>query len=332
MKTFLKIVYWLLGLIALLVIVAFILPKTYKVERMVYINADKDLIYNLTSNFNKWPLWVPWTREMDSTAVFETQGENGQVGTIWQWKGKKMGEGTMTATDLIPGQLVAYDLSFNNGKYQSKGKVMIEEGDSCKVSWTDEGDLGYNPLARYMGLFMEKMMGPDFEKGLAKLKKIAEERRNWPKIEETKMPAQTILTVRDSAGPKTFEKVMSSAFGEIMSYIKKNKSKQTGAPFAIFHRWDSVTFFSVMDIGIPVEKADKESGRIKISNIPEQNIVKAVYFGPYEKTGPTYIALMQFIKESNKEMTGGPWEIYVTDPMEVKDTLKWQTDIIFPVR
>jgi len=332
MKTFLKIVYWLLGLIAVLVIIAFILPKTYKVERVVYISADKDLIYSLTSNFNKWDLWVPWTKEMDSTAVFEIQGPDGQVGTIWKWKGKKMGEGTMTATELIPGQLVAYDLSFNNGKYQSKGKVVIEAGDSCKVSWTDEGDLGYNPMARYMGLFMEKMMGPDFEKGLAKLKKIAEERKNWPKIEETKMPFQTVLLIRDSAGPKTFEKVMGNAFEEIIAYMKKNKNKQTGSPFAIYYKWDSVTFFSVMDIGIPVEKVEKGSGRIKFMNIPEQNVIKAVYFGPYDKTGPTYNALMQYIKENNKEMVGGPWEIYVTNPMEVKDTMKWQTDIVFPVK
>jgi effector-binding domain-containing protein len=332
MKTFLKIIYWLLGLIAVLVIIAFILPKTYKVERIVYINADKDLIYNLTSKFTKWHLWVPWTKEMDSTAVFEIQGPDGQVGTIWKWKGKKMGEGTMTATELIPGQLVGYDLSFNQGKYQSKGKVTIEPGDSCKVSWTDEGDLGYNPMARYMGLFMEKMMGPDFEKGLAKLKRITEERKGWPKIEETRMPAQTVLLICDSAGPKTFEKIMGKAFGELMAYMKKIKVRQTGAPFAIYLKWDSVTYFSVMEIGIPVEKADKGSGRIMIRTIPEQNVIKSVYFGPYDKTGPTYNALIQYIKESNKEMIGGPWEVYVTNPMEVKDTMKWETDIVFPVK
>lgn len=332
MKVFVKILYWLLGIIAVLIIVAYLLPKNYKVERSIYINADKNLIYNLTSNFQKWTVWVPWTKEMDSTAVFEITGKDGQVGTTWKWNGKKMGEGTMTATEFISGQMVAYDLSFAQGKYKSKGKILIEQGDSCKVSWFDEGDLGYNPLNRYMGLFMGKMMGPDFEKGLAKLKKVAEERKSWPKIEEIVIPAQVVLVIRDSAGPKTYGKVLGTAFGEIINFIRTQKLKQTGAPFAIYFRWDSVTMFSVMDIGIPVEKADKGKGRIQVKNIMEQNGVKAVYFGPYSKTAETYFALMQYCKESNKIEAGGPWEIYITDPMTEKDTMKWETDIIFPVK
>lgn len=332
MKTFLKFIYWLLGIIAVLVVIAFILPKIYKVERMVYISADKGLIYNLTSNFTKWHLWVPWTKEMDSTAVFEIQGMDGQVGSIWKWKGKKMGEGTMTATDLVPGQLVAYDLSFNQGKYQSKGKVIIEEGDSCKVSWTDEGDLGYNPLSRYMGLFMEKMMGPDFEKGLNKLKTLCEARKSWPRIEEKTMPEQLAILIRDSAGPKTYDKVMGRCFGELMAFVKNNKLNCTGHPFAIFVKFDTVTMFSVMDIGIIVEKANKGKGRVRVEKIPAQNVVMAYYFGPYDKTADTYRILHQYIKEAEKEITGGPWEIYVSDPMTEKDPAKLETNILFPVK
>ncbi|MEI6455875.1 MAG: SRPBCC family protein [bacterium] len=332
MKTFLKIIYWLLGIVAILLVIAYILPKSYKVERSVYINADKNLIYNLTSNFNKWHLWVPWNKEMDSTAVFEIQGPDGQVGTVWKWNGKKMGEGTMTSVELVPGQLVAYDLAFNHGKYQSKGKLIIEQGDSNKVTWTDEGDLGYNPFARYMGLFMEKMMGPDFEKGLEKLKQISEERSKWPVIEETVMPSQTVLVIRDSAGPKEYEKVMGSAYGEIMAFIKKNKYQPKGSPFAVYLKWDSVTFFSVMDIGIPVVNAEKPSGRITIRQIPEQKVVKSIFTGPYDKTGPTYNVLMQYIREGNKETIGGPWEIYLNNPMEVRDSSMLQTEIVFPVK
>ncbi|MEI7982846.1 MAG: SRPBCC family protein [Bacteroidota bacterium] len=332
MKLFIKIIYWFLGILAVLLIVAYLLPKNYKVERSIYINADKELIYNLTSNFQKWTVWVPWTKEMDSTAVFEITGPDGQIGTTWKWNGKKMGDGTMTASELVPGKLIAYDLSFAQGKYKSKGKILINEGDSCQVSWSDEGDLGYNPLNRFMGLFMGKMMGPDFEKGLAKLKKIAEERKSWPKIEEIKMPSQVVLFIRDSAGPKTYETIMGKAYQEIYSFMCSQKLRQTGAPFAIYIKWDSITMFSVMDIGIPVEKVEKGKGRIQVKQLPEQNGVKAIYFGPYSKTAGTYYALMQYCKENNKIESGGPWEIYITDPMKEKDTMKWETDIIFPVK
>lgn len=332
MKIFIKILYWLLGILAVLLIVAYLLPKKYSVERSIYINADKHLIYDLTSNFRKWTLWVPWTQEMDSTAVFEITGMDGQVGATWKWNGNKMGEGIMTATDFIPGQLITYDLSFAQGKYKSKGKIVIEDGDSCKVAWFDEGDLGDNPLNRYMGLFMNKMMGPDFEKGLSKLKKVAEERKSWPRIEETKIPAQLVLIIRDSAGPQTFEKVMGKAFNEVMAFIRAQKLVPKGFPFAIYIKWDSVTMFSVMDIGIPVEWANKGKGRVEVVCLPEQKGVKAIYFGPYSKTEVAYRALDQYCKESNLETTGWPWEVYVTDPKTEKDTMKWETDIIFPIK
>ena len=53
MKILIKIIYWLLGIVAVLLVVAYLLPRKYSVERNIYINADKTLIYNLTSNFNK---------------------------------------------------------------------------------------------------------------------------------------------------------------------------------------------------------------------------------------------------------------------------------------
>ncbi|MEI6898568.1 MAG: SRPBCC family protein [Bacteroidota bacterium] len=189
MKTFKKIFVILLALIVVLVIISFFLPKNYQVKRSVAIKSDKSLVFGLVSHFNQWGLWTPWTKAIDSTAVFTLEGEDGKVGTKRLWTGKVLGEGFMLCNALTPDQLFGYDLDFSHGKYLSKGRFEFEsKGDSVMVSWIDEGDLGYNPMARYMGLFMDKMMGPDFEKGLAKLKKIAEERNSWPKIEETTIP------------------------------------------------------------------------------------------------------------------------------------------------
>ena len=72
-------------------------------------------------------------------------------------------------------------------------------------------------------LFMEKMMAPDFEKGLAKMKTVAEARAGWTKIEEITMNQQVALLIRDSAGPKTYSQVIGRAYGEIMSFVKANK-------------------------------------------------------------------------------------------------------------
>jgi len=333
MKTVVKIIYWAIGIIAVIVVIAYLLPKTYKVERSIVIQSNPEVIYGLTSNFDLWHLWVTWTKEFDTTAVFEITGSAGKVGTTWKWTGEKLGQGEMTARELIPGQLVAYDLAFDNGKYMSKGKIVIEQlGDSCKVSWFDEGDLGYNPLSRYMGRFMDRMMGPDFEKGLAKLKMISEIRANWPKIEEVVIPAQTVIMIMDSAGPSEYEKIMGKAYTELYGFLKEAKLVQKGYPFATYLRWDSVTMFSVMNICIPVEQADKGKGRIRVMNLPEQLVVKAVHHGAYNKTEPVYRALAQYIIEAGKTEVGGPSEIYITSPAIEKDTTKWVTHIVFPIK
>ncbi len=333
MKTFKKIVFGILALIIILVLVAFLLPKQYKVIRTVTIHAPDSTIYQLTSNFKQWDLWISWTKDTDSTAIYELTGEDGKVGTTWKWNGKKLGNGEMIITETKPNQLFSYDLSFDKGKYQSKGQIIIESfGDSSKVSWTDTGDLGYNPMARYMGLFMDRMMGNDFEKGLTKLKTIAEERKNWPRITEMIIPEQIVLLIRDSAGPETFAQVLGKGYGEIMRFVKANQLNTKGHPFAIYQKWDSVTMFSVMDMGIAVEKVENPGGRIKVETIPAHKVVMARYFGPYDKTGPYYYALQKYCLQTRIETVGGPWEIYVTDPMVEKDPLKVETDILFPVK
>jgi effector-binding domain-containing protein len=179
---------------------------------------------------------------------------------------------------------------------------------------------------------MGKMMGPQFEQGLATLKKVVEERKDWPKISEIRLPEQTVLFIRDSAGPATYGQVFAKGYGEIMKFIQVNKLQSTGHPFAIYVKWDSVTMFSVMDMGIAVERAGKGSGRIRVEKLPEQNAVMATYFGPYDKTASAYQALDQYCREGGKETVGGPWEVYVTDPMLETDPMKVETDIVFPVK
>jgi effector-binding domain-containing protein len=332
MKTFKKILIWLLGIIVFLVVLSFFLPKTYRVERSIYIKARPMVIYNLTSNFSNWMVWVPWNKEMDSTAVFEIIGKDGKVGVIWKWTGNKLGEGAMTATEFQPGRLLRYDLEFDKGKYLSKGQIIIEERDSCLVTWIDEGDLGYNPIARYMGLMMSKMMGPDFEAGLSKLKKIAEIRDGWPFIEEVVVPEQTVIMVTDSAGPAEYTMVMEKAFTELFAYIKSGKLVQQGSPFSTYLRWDSATMFSVMNICIPVEKVEVGKGRIQVAVIPEHKGIMTVYWGSYSLMEPAYKAIEQYIRQTGKIETGGPSEIYITDPSVELDSTKWETHIVFPVK
>jgi len=328
-----KIFLWLVIIVLILVVIAFLLPGQYKVERSITIGAKKSVIYQLTCNLKNWDLWTPWTKEVDSTVLFELSGNDCEPGTIWKWNGEILGNGELIVTEAVPGEAFGYELLFDKGKYVSKGAIVLKEvEDSVLVIWTDEGDLGFNPIARYMGLLMDSQMGKEFDKGLAKLKVIAEEREGWPAMKEAYMEKQTILVIRDSAGPETYGAVMGKGFSELMGFVKRNRLVPQGHPFAIYHTYDSVTMFSVFDMGIAVEYAVPGTGRIRVEDVPAQKVVIADYFGPYSQTARVYHAMDKYIQQSELTVTGSPWEIYVTDPMVEPDSMKWNTQILFPVQ
>lgn len=333
MKIAARVFFWILGLAVLLVLISFLLPATFKVERSATIKSTPAQVYLLTANFELWHLWAPWFSKDDTATKTEISGATASAGASLKWAGESYGDGEIILTDLVPGQTVGYDIAFDEGKHKSKGKFSIaSEGDSLRVTWTDEGDLGYNPINRYFGLLMDRFMGPDFEKGLATLKMVAEARASWPVIDETVLPARNVILVIDSAGPSDYERVMGKAYGDLYALVEKEHLTPSGNPFATYLRWDSATMFSVMKICLPVEPKTAGKGRVIAEQLPEEKVVRACYFGDYSKMEPAYKALASYIRDTRKMQTGGPSEIYITGPMTEKDTAKWETHIVFPVK
>lgn len=74
-----------------------------------------------------------------------------------------------------PNKQVNYNLTFPDMGMESQGVVsLIPEGSGTRVVWINEGEFGKNPFIRYIGLFMDNLVGKDFEAGLSNLKTLAE--------------------------------------------------------------------------------------------------------------------------------------------------------------
>jgi|SRR6185369_946644 hypothetical protein len=171
MKILKKILLVLLILVVLLVVVGLFLPSKYHVERSIAIQAKPEAVFPWVNNLKKWNEWSPWTKEKDPTLVYNFDGPEEGPGAISKWDGKKFGDGSMRITESSETTGVKYALSFNHGKYLSTSTMAFEpQGGATTVRWSTDGDMGGNPINRYLGLLMGKMMGPDFEEGLAKLK------------------------------------------------------------------------------------------------------------------------------------------------------------------
>lgn len=172
-----KIAKWIAIAAAVLVGVflagAALLPSAYKVERTATINAPAAKIYPLIAEPKSWPRWTVWNqREPDLRMTFS--GEPAGKGAKWAWVGRD-GPGTMEFTDAEQDKAVHYALAFPDMGMSSTGSLRLEPaGSGTRVTWTTRGDLGGNPIHRWFGLFLDRMMGEDFEGGLANLKTLAE--------------------------------------------------------------------------------------------------------------------------------------------------------------
>jgi hypothetical protein len=175
MKIFKKILLVIGVLLLALIVFSQFLPSTYHVERRVVIAAKVEGIYPWLNNLKKWPEWSAWTAAKDPSLVYAYEGPEEGAGAVSKWDSKKFGEGSMKITDAEPGKSLKFDLSFEHGKYLSKGNITLApDGESTKVTWGMDGTVSRNPLDRFFSLMMDSMVGKDFEEGLQNLKKKAE--------------------------------------------------------------------------------------------------------------------------------------------------------------
>jgi effector-binding domain-containing protein len=126
--------------------------------------------------------------------------------------------------------------------------------------------------------------------------------------------------------------ILGDNYGVITTFLTKAK-KEMGIPFSTTNNWvDEKTPFTLV-AGIPVmDSTIKVKTPMTLGKSYKGKAVKVQYFGDYSKIQPAYNDIMQYISEKSLIVNGSPWEVYITDPMVEKDTLKWQTDVYMPVK
>jgi uncharacterized protein YndB with AHSA1/START domain len=173
-----KVVKWLLavvlGLAAVLALGGMLLSPKFKVTRSVVVAAPPDKVYALVADPRRWKEWSVWNQRDPAMNITYSGPESG-AGAAWAWTSKTEGDGKMTFTAAEPGKRVAYDLYFPDFGTTSAGDLSFAAEDSgTRVTWVMNGDMGGNPLFRWLALFADSMVGKDFEGGLANLKTRAE--------------------------------------------------------------------------------------------------------------------------------------------------------------
>jgi len=151
----------------------YLLSSEATVQRSVLINAAPEKVYGLVAAPRAWKDWSVWTRR-DPAMQIEYSGPESGSGAVWSWKSKSEGDGRMTFTETTAPSVLGYELYFPDFQSTSKGDFRFEpQGRATRVTWTIHM-IFPSPLLRWMGLFADKMVGKDFDGGLANLKAVAE--------------------------------------------------------------------------------------------------------------------------------------------------------------
>jgi uncharacterized protein YndB with AHSA1/START domain len=150
--------------------------NTYTVERSTTIDAPPDRVFEQLVSFHNWVNWSPW-EGLDPDLQRTYSGPGSGVGSVYVWSGnRKAGQGRMEITQASAPAKVMIELFFekpfkarNNSTFN-----VLPAGSGCRVTWTMTGRKTL--MTKVMGVFtsMDKLVGPDFERGLAQLKSTAE--------------------------------------------------------------------------------------------------------------------------------------------------------------
>jgi len=171
-----RILIVVLAVVAVFVVVAATRPAAFSYVRSISIAAPPAQVFARVVDFAAWPAWSPWAK-LDPAMKTAYAGEPGHVGASYTWSGNdKVGEGRMTLTDVQDSSRIAIRLEFLRPFASTNESVFTfaPDGAGTRVSWSMSGTNNFMAKAASIFMNMDKMIGGDFERGLAQLKQQAE--------------------------------------------------------------------------------------------------------------------------------------------------------------
>jgi dienelactone hydrolase len=254
MKIFKKLGIGLLFVFLLVVVGGFLLPQKTTVERSANINANSATVFTYVNSLKKFHDWSPWV-EMDPQMQVEYSGAESGVSSSIKWASQNahVGNGAQTIVESEEYKRVITDLFFDGQKGGQAEFELNSLSTGTQLIWRFHADFGVNPLARYFGLMLDKMLGGVFEAGLSRLQSLVE-----------KLPATvTQEFIYDLEGTK------------LSGFLAYPKSAQKAPGILVVHEWWGHTDYArkrakmLADLGYVAFALDMY-GDGKVANHPKE--------------------------------------------------------------
>ena len=171
-----KILIGVAVLIVLLVLVILTRPATFHIERSITMAAPPENAFAQVNDFHAWPAWSPWEK-LDPQMKKTFEGPPAGVGAKYAWAGNdEVGEGQMTMEKSEKPSTIGIKLEFIKPFAATNATTFTfaPAAGGSKVTWAMDGENNFMSKAASLFMDMDKMIGADFDKGLAAMKAAAE--------------------------------------------------------------------------------------------------------------------------------------------------------------
>ena len=151
-------------------------PSDFRIARTATMAAPAPAVFAQVNDFHRWQVWSPWVKR--DPAMNQTYG-GAQAGTgaTYAWAGnREVGEGRMTLVESRPSELIRVNLEFLKpfAATSTAEFTFTPERDGTAVTWSMTGKRNFTAKALDLVMSMDRMIGGDFEKGLAEMKSVVE--------------------------------------------------------------------------------------------------------------------------------------------------------------
>lgn len=334
--------------IAVVVVLGLMAPKEFSMSRDIEVNSTRETVWKSIGTMEAHREWSPWA-EKDADMKYEFQGTPGTPGSMYSWSGNdQVGQGEQEIVSANPTSDIKMRMRMIK-PWEFEADVTISTKDmenGQKVTWSFYRELGFIPSIFMMLSDLEGMLAPDFEKGLANLKKVCESTPQAPAPEEAlTIEVDGQMVAEKEFGPKYYvgvrqvvkwddlQRFLNDNFDKTIASINDVGFVVAGPPSALYYKWDEENQTADMAAVIPVDGQGVIIDGYDNFDFEFSMSYQVDFYGSYEETPKAHGALEAHMANTDMELSRGMVvEEYVTGPTTETDQSKWLTRVIYPVR
>ena len=324
--------------IAAIVAYAYTLPDSTRVERSIVIERPAATVFAQLNDFRRFQLWSPWADIAPDVTTVEYSGAERGVGAVMRWASESpdVGKGQQTITVSEPNQRLVTALVFDDFGENGAGFDLAPAGAGTEITWWLEQEHGMNPAGRLIGSMLDGWVGPSYERGLERLKTLAEglPADDFAELDVAEVVVEpAVWLVRPTTSAPSADAISSAlgaAFLDILTSIEATAAlTRNGRPIRIDHGVVSgeVRFDAALPVTGDGSPADSAVRRIDAYAGPA---LRARHLGSYTSLAGTHAAVRAYAAALGYEPAGALWERYVGEPGEVPDS-ELLTEVYLPI-